>query len=367
MKRFLPILMIAVMIGSSFSYAVEGKKEEQKYLTYEKAVEIATKNSLELKKTQKKLDKIKTTEEELDDQSSQLREGLEVPPNADQLMDKVSLGLASAELEKELGKQSIKYTISLMELAIRNLFNQIDFAYDSIKVYEKEIELLKKELSIADIKMKRGLISQYDYNVLKTSLEGMEKSKTQKYLELNKLFLQLNQYLDLKDIETYQFVEIPYEFKSLVLEPEEVKLRGLQASSVNMQVVAKEHGVTMQQLVLNRDLYEGNRAIQQADLYIQQTEILQLKEDIRSGVVREYQNILLLEEKIGLLYRQKEVKVEELENEKIKLLAGKVSAFSLEQKKLELEKLDFQIEEAIKGYETAKIHFYNLYVTGSSM
>lgn len=367
MKKILPVALSIVMICSSYSYGGEVQKDKAKYLTYEKAVELAVKNSLEVKRTQKKLDKIEVSNEELDYQSQQLREGLFIPPNSDELMDKVSFGLEQGEMEKELGKQSIQYTKSMLEMAIRGLFNGIDSSYEAIRMHEKEIELLKKEISVADVKMKRGVISRYDYGLLKTSLDGMEKDKTQKYLELNKQFLELNKYLDLKDIGTYQFVEIPYEFHPLELSSDDVKIKGMQASSSNMQVTAKEHGVSLQKLLLNRDLYEGNKAIQMADIYIQETEILKLKEDIRAGVLREYQDILLMEEKIELLKREREVKVEEIENQKIKLLAGKVSAFSLEQKKLELEKYDLKIEEAIKMYETAKIHFNNLYVTGSSM
>lgn len=366
-RKMIPIALSLVMVFTTVSFANQTGKKEEKLLTYEKAVELAVKNSLEIKRSEKKISKQKTSDEELDFQGRVLIETMNENPEYDQMIDQVSFGLEKSVLEKEFYEKQVRYTKVILEFTIRNLFNEIDTVHEEIKLYDKEIAMLKKEIAIADVKKERGLISRYDYNVLDNSLQEIQKNKTQKYLILNKHLLELNKYLDLKDLNEYSIVEIPYSFKPLNLKEEEVKLKGLQASSANMQVVAKEHGVSLQKLILDRNLYEGSRAIRQADVYIDQTEILKLKEDIRSGVARDYQSLKLLQEKIELLQQQRDTKIEELENEKIKLVAGKVSSFSLEKKKMELEQMDVQIRELIKTYETAKIHFNQIYLTGSSM
>lgn len=366
-KKIIPVVLSLAMVCTTASYANHTEKKEAKLLTYEKAVELAVKNSLEIKRTEKQISKQETSNEELDFQGRILTDTINQNPEYDQMIDKVSFGLEKSILEKDFYEKQVRYTKVVLEFTIRNLFNEIDTVHEEIKLHDKEIGMLKKEIAIADVKKERGLISKYDYNALNNSLQEMQKNKTQKYLTLNKHLLELNKYLNLKDLNEYSIVEIPYSFKPLNLKEEEIKLKGMQASSANMQVAAKEHGVSLQNLILDRNLYEGSRAIRQADVYIDQTEILKLKEDIRSGVAREYQSLKLLQEKIELLQQQREIKVEELENEKIKLVAGKVSSFSLEKKKMELEQMDVQIQELIKAYETSKIHFNQIYLTGSSM
>lgn len=367
MKRVVSMMLGAVLFCTSCSYAEEIKKENMKVLTYEYALELAIQNSLDVKTTERKIKKVETQEKTLSDQAMGLVSSIEQNPNFDAMIEPVSFGLEKAYLDKEVYEQSIRYTKTMLESAIRTLFNGIDTSYQNIRMYEKEIDLKKEEIKIADIKFAGGLISKYDYAVLKTSLEAMEKELKKQHLELKKQVLELNQYLNLKDIDSYSIKTIVYEFKPIQMTNEQVKTRAFQASSANMQVTAKEHGISIQQLLLNRNLYEGNASVQQADIYIEQTELLKLKEDIRAGVFREYQNLELLRERIGLLEHQQRVKLEELENEKIKLVAGKVSSFSLEQKKVEIDKMDVQIKEMKKMYETSKIHFNNLHLAGSSM
>ncbi len=366
-KKICSLAVLFVVGASSFAFAVDKPNKEDHVLTYEKALELALYNSLEVKQTDKRLNKIDKTNKELDGESASLIRTMKYNPQYDMQMDGVIFGLEKAEKEKNLYSRSITYTKELISLAVRNQFNTIDSTNSDMKLCDEQINLKEKELQIANVKKSRGLISKHDYEALQNSLEELKKTKEQKKLGMNKALLELNHYLNLKDIQDYTIRPIAYEYQPLTLKNTEIETKALQASSVNMAVTAKEHGVSLQQLTLDRNLYQGNKAIQQADIYIDETEILKMKEDIRSGVKREYSDLKLLEEKIALLRQQQYNKEQELENEKTKLGYGKVSSFSVEQKELELKEMQHQYNELIKGYEMAKIHFNNLYFSGSSL
>lgn len=117
-----------------------------------------------------------------------------------------------------------------------------------------------------------------------------------------------------------------------------------------MSVVSKESGISLHQLLIDQNCF-GNRKIEQEDVYISQTESQKLKEDIRQGVKREYTNLKLTEEKIGILLYQIETKRQELQNDAVRLKYGKISKFSVEQKKMELLEMERQYQDLVKGYE----------------
>ena len=58
---------------------------------------------------------------------------------------------------------------------------------------------------------------------------------------------------------------------------------------------------------------------------------------------------------------------QEIENDEVRLKYGKISKFSVEQKKMQLSEMERQYTELTKEYELAKIHFENLYVSGSNL
>jgi hypothetical protein len=342
-------------------------KQVPKTLSYEKAVELAIKNSLDIKQIDRKLQKIETTNKELDKKSERLSiPGIDYPEKEDD-WNQLLYSLEKEDKEKKLNEFSARYTKRMLEDTIRNLFHSIEFSVLDLQDYDQQIQLKQKELQIAKVRYSVGKISRYDYDLIKTSLEGMKRTKEQKRLELQKQKLELNKYLRLNNLDEYTLVSIPYQYQPITLTDAELNSHAVRASHTNMDVVAKENGISLQQLLIDQNLVLGNRKIQQEDVYIANTENLKLKEDIREGVKREYANLKLTEERIELLLYRKEVMKQELQNDMVRLKYGKISKFSIEEKKMQLSELERQYTESVKEYELAKIHFQNLYVSGSNL
>ena len=364
-KRCVAVTLLFSMALTSIGFAQT--KQEPKTLSYEKAVELAIQNSLEIRQIDRKLQKVETTNKELDKTSNRLSSSPNDYPGKDEEWNKLVYSLEKEDKEKSLNEFSIRYTKRMLEDTIRKLFHSIESSVTEMKDYDKQIELKQKELQIAKVRYSVGKISRYDYDLLQTSLEGMKRTKEQKRLELQKQKLELNKYLRLKDLDEYTLLSIPYQYQPISLTDGQLDSHALRASHSNMSVIAKENGISLQQLLIDQNLVSGNRKIQQEDVYIANTENLKLKEDIREGVKREYSNLKLTEEKIELLLHKKETMKQEIENDEVRLKYGKISKFSVEQKKMQLSEMERQYTELTKEYELAKIHFENLYVSGSNL
>lgn len=364
-RKYVIATLVFSMVLTSMGFAQT--KAEPKTLTYEKAMELAIQNSLDIKQTQRKIQKGETTNEELDKQSNRLTLSTEEYPEKAQEWNQLIYSLEKAQKEKDLYEFSTRYTKRMLSDTIRNLFHSIESGYEDLSHSSKEIQLKEKDLEIAKLKYSVGKISKYDYDSMKTSLDSMKKDREQKIIELQKQKLELNKYLKLKHLDEYTLMPISYHYHPITLTEEQLDTYATRASHANMSIVAKESGISLQQLLIDQNLVLGNRKIEQEDVYIAQTESLKLKEDIRQGVKREYKNLKLMEEKIGILSYQKETKSQELQNDMVRLKYGKISKFSVEQKKMELVELERQYAQSVKEYELAKIHFENLYVTGSNL
>lgn len=364
-KRCVIFTLMLSMALTSVAFAQT--KEEQKTLTYEKAIELAIQNSLDIRQTERKIQKGEKENKELDKQSNRLTLSTEEYPEKAQEWNQLIYSLEKAEKEKDLYEFSTRYTKRLLTDTIRNLFHEIESSYTNLNHSQKEIQLKEKELGIAKLKYSVGKISKYEYDLMKTSLENMKKEREQKVIELQKQKLELNKYLKLKNLDEYTLVPIAYEYHPITLDEQQLDTYAIRASYVNMSVVSKESGISLHQLLIDQNLVLGNRKIEQEDVYISQTESQKLKEDIRQGVKREYTNLKLTEEKIGILLYQIETKRQELQNDAVRLKYGKISKFSVEQKKMELLEMERQYQDLVKGYEIAKLHFENLYVSGSSL
>lgn len=359
------VTLVFTMALTSIGFAQT--KQVPKTLSYEKAVELAIKNSLDIKQIDRKLQKIETTNKELDKKSERLSiPGIDYPEKEDD-WNQLLYSLEKEDKEKKLNEFSARYTKRMLEDTIRNLFHSIESSVLDLQDYDQQIQLKQKELQIAKVRYSVGKISRYDYDLIKTSLEGMKRTKEQKRLELQKQKLELNKYLRLNNLDEYTLVSIPYQYQPITLTDAELNSHAVRASHTNMDVVAKENGISLQQLLIDQNLVLGNRKIQQEDVYIANTENLKLKEDIREGVKREYANLKLTEERIELLLYRKEVMKQELQNDMVRLKYGKISKFSIEEKKMQLSELERQYTESVKEYELAKIHFQNLYVSGSNL
>lgn len=359
------VTLVFTMALTSIGFAQT--KQVPKTLSYEKAVELAIKNSLDIKQIDRKLQKIETTNKELDKTSERLSiPGIDYPEKEDD-WNQLLYSLEKEDKEKKLNEFSARYTKRMLEDTIRNLFHSIESSVLDLQDYDQQIQLKQKELQIAKVRYSVGKISRYDYDSIKTSLEGMKRTKEQKRLELQKQKLELNKYLRLNNLDEYTLVSIPYQYQPITLTDAELNSHAVRASHTNMDVVAKENGISLQQLLIDQNLVLGNRKIQQEDVYIANTENLKLKEDIREGVKREYANLKLTEERIELLLYRKEVMKQELQNDMVRLKYGKISKFSIEEKKMQLSELERQYTESVKEYELAKIHFQNLYVSGSNL
>ncbi len=99
---------------------------------------------------------------------------------------KLQNSLKSLDLNTQVAKDGIA-------LNVKSLFNSIKAAQDQIDLYEQNMEIQKKNIQIAEIKMNLGLLSQLEYDNTVSTYNITEANKTNLEIEVNNSFRSLNE------------------------------------------------------------------------------------------------------------------------------------------------------------------------------
>ena len=320
-KKFILSSVLAFSVMNPFAvYADVVKSEtvqEPTILTYEKAVELAIKESNDLKNL--KLDKESKTIK-IDDALDQFGTSLYDPQV-----------LALMKLQKS-DKINTDKTAKMENYIKQALAFKIKSTFTNINLMEKDLELKKMQLSNMNkkrdtlaLKLEYGMESRtnlttkdIEINQAKKDIEKLEKELEEQYIELNKS-------IGYDSFKRYEIEKIALEYEPIKDTQEDIDFKATRAISSDINIWGKEQQLDIQRIDV--DFYalnyiSGLPSNKQAnptpykaldlDSKITSNEIEQAKEDLRKSVIDKYNSI----KKLEIAYENTNLKLKELEEKK---------------------------------------------------
>lgn len=320
-KKVILSSVLAFSVMNPFAvYADVVKSEtvqEPTMLTYEKAVELAIKESNDLKNL--KLDKESKTIK-IDDALDQFGTSLYDPQV-----------LALMKLQKS-DKINTDKTAKMENYIKQALAFKIKSTFTNINLMEKDLELKKMQLSNMNkkrdtlaLKLEYGMESRtnlttkdIEINQAKKDIEKLEKELEEQYIELNKS-------IGYDSFKRYEIEKIALEYEPIKDTQEDIDFKATRAISSDINIWGKKQQLDIQRIDV--DFYalnyiSGLPSNKQAnptpykaldlDSKITSNEIEQAKEDLRKSVIDKYNSI----KKLEIAYENTNLKLKELEEKK---------------------------------------------------
>jgi len=327
------------------------QEEEIKTLTVEEAVELAIKNSKNLKTIEENQS---ISEDDLKDTSSDLRyasEYAEVTSFAVQLRN-LTNRIANYKASTEIEKQSI-------ELSIIQVFVSIIEAEDKLDLYDQQIALDKKQLDISKLKVDLGLLSQSDYdeqlNSYNKTVAGRESLKN----SIDEAYISLNKVLGV-DLDKKYKIELDIEYEPLG----DVNLQTviMKALSTNQSIKEKEDAaeVAKYEYEVFSSLYMSGTKEEKEAAYSQSTRaVSDAKTALEQNIRKLYNSIINIETEYNTKIEDLELKKSQLELKELQLSLGKITEIELEDFKYQITSLESNIKSNIYSHDILVRQFNN--------
>ena len=320
-KKMILSSCMTMLILNPLSIFAETKEaeevQENSLLTYESAVEMAIKESNDLKNLK------------LENESTTIK--------TDDMLDNFGTSLYNPEvlalikLQKSDNINSEK--TSRMENYIKQALSfKIKSTFSNIKLMEKDLELKKAQLSNMNkkrdtlaLKLEYGMESRtnlttkdIEINQAKKDIEKLEKELEEQYIELNKS-------IGYDSFKRYEIEKIALEYEPIKDTQEDIDFKATRAISSDINIWGKEQQLDIQRIDV--DFYalnyiSGLPSNQQSspapyeslelDAKISSNDLEQAKKDLKNSVIQKYNSIKKLEN----TYDNTVLKLKDLEEKK---------------------------------------------------
>ena len=212
MKKALYILLTAVLfffLTAPLCVAGSANTEETtNSLSYEKAVDLALKNSIDLRNARQSV----VQAEEIRDRAAELR-GIGYLPvgpgynDEDAAARSVLLSFLQADISWQMAKKQVEITEEAIAFQVRAAFDDVRKKINEIELAGLSLDFTALKLKQAEIKVKYGAESPFNlqdiqsqYNEEKQRKELLDKQLSEAYLKLNNLLgLEESERYDLED------------------------------------------------------------------------------------------------------------------------------------------------------------------------
>lgn len=212
MKKFILSILISVMTlsinTSAFAAlssrngvdlakkrAQEEKQEEERILTYEKALNLALENNSSIKSLEDNLELMRDNKSRsIDSMGGMIGLSTSISAQYNEAISSIFGAVKQIDISLRDSKYSKEILEKSTEMLVKSNFISIIQNENTIALAEKNLELAQKELNNNTIKYNMGMISKNDYESLKTSVESrkseiatLKVNKETNYNNLNKL------------------------------------------------------------------------------------------------------------------------------------------------------------------------------------
>lgn len=344
-----------LMINPLPIFAETNKVEETQettMLTYDKAVELAIKESNDLKNLK------------LEHESTTIKNDDIFDNFGTSLYDPEVLALMKLQKSDKINTDK---TAKMENYIKQALTFKMKSTFTNINLMEKDLELKKMQLSNMNkkrdtlaLKLEYGMESRtnlttkdIEINQAKKDIEKLEKELEEQYIELNKS-------IGYDSFKRYEIEKIALEYEPIKDTQEDIDFKATRAISSDINIWGKEQQLDIQRIDV--DFYalnyiSGLPSNKQAnptpykaldlDSKITSNEIEQAKEDLRKSVIDKYNSI----KKLEIAYENTNLKLKELEEKKRILEVAIQAGTAINQ---DYEDLLLGIEEVNNGIERIK-------------
>lgn len=319
-KILISSCLTLLMINPLPIFAETNKVEETQettMLTYDKAVELAIKESNDLKNL--KLEHESTTiknDDVFDNFGSSLYDPEVLALMKLQKSDKINTD-KTAKMENYI-KQALTFKM-------KSTFTNINLMEKDLELKKLQLANMIKKRDTLALKLEYGMESRtnlttkdIEINQAKKDIEKLEKELQEQYIELNKS-------IGYESFERYEIEKIALEYEPIKDTQEDIDFKATRAISSDINIWGKEQQLDIQRIDV--DFYalnyiSGLPSNKQAnptpykaldlDSKITSNEIEQAKEDLRKSVIGKYNSI----KKLEIAYENTNLKLKELEEKK---------------------------------------------------
>lgn len=357
-KKMILSSCMTMLILNPLSIFAETKEaeevQENALLTYESAVEMAIKESNDLKNL--KLENESTTiknDDIFDNFGTSLYDPEVLALMKLQKSDKINTD-KTAKMENYI-KQALTFKM-------KSTFTNINLMEKDLELKKLQLSNMKKKRETLALKLEYGMESRtnlttkdIEINQAKKDIEKLEKELEEQYIELNKS-------IGYDSFKRYEIEKIALEYEPIKDTQEDIDFKATRAISSDINIWGKEQQLDIQRIdvdfyALNyidglpssKQKYAPSTPYEALDLDSQITsnDIEQAKKDLKNSVIDKYNSI----KKLEIAYENTNLKLKELEEKKRILEVAIQAGTAINQ---DYEDLLLGIEEVNNGIERIK-------------
>jgi|GEM_PF-4011425 len=389
MKKALYILLTAVLfffLTAPLCVAGSANTEETtNSLSYEKAVDLALKNSIDLRNARQSV----VQAEEIRDRAAELR-GIGYLPvgpgynDEDAAARSVLLSFLQADISWQMAKKQVEITEEAIAFQVRAAFDDVRKKINEIELAGLSLDFTALKLKQAKIKVKYGAESPFNlqdiqsqYNEEKQRKELLDKQLSEAYLKLNNLLgLEESERYDLEDetsalqdeetsdgLEEEETDALEEDDSLSVFLEEKIDLDAhiSRALSDHPSIWLQEQKIKLAEYEL--ELYTYNvgappYAAKQIEVTKEKNNLASLRQNVETALRSSYYQLKQMEDQ----YRTLEESLSRAENmlkmTRVRHSVGMAITSDIRQAELAVAQIQIQMENILIAYEQLKQLFY---------
>ncbi len=368
-KSIAAACMAFAVLFTSTAFAAQPAKDEKIVLTYDKAVELATKNNTKLSTLEDSIDYMEKNQEITVESMGSTAAMMSDPETRTMTMQMGNLLTSAQTLETNI--QTSKYNKDLIKIGneylVKNYFN-------GIKLAESGLELAKKNASIAQdkynqdiVKSRLGMVSKNDLQTSKSAFDTSRNTVEQTELAIEKTYDSMKTALG---IDTSKEVEIDYEIS---YEPYELgrsiesyittsisKAPSIKIAEANLDLAKRLKNISTYETAVYSYLEKENNVSSAS------RNVKDAKDNMKTNITNAYNDIKTLEtERESLETALKDAKTT-YETAKTNYAVGNVTSLTLKQAELGVENAENNLVTNAYNHDLKVFAFNNPSILGSS-
>jgi outer membrane protein TolC len=338
------------------------------YLTYEEAVELALKNSMELKNARQDV----VQAEEMRDHLSRMRTFGYTPfgpgyDYQDALDRELLLNFLQADIAWQMARKQVGILEEAIALQVRSAYDAVLKKLDEIEVSDLTLAYAAEKVRQAEIKAERGMESLFnlqmlreDYNEEKQKRDVLEKQLEEAFLGLNELLgLEKEERPNLKGEFLPDWLEDVNLERHLTRVLNGNPLLWLQEQKIRMA----EYGLALYTYNVGAEPYK----VKEIDVLKEKNNLAAMKEDLETTILSLYNQLQQLENQYALLEVNLAKAQKALDAVTARYAQGMAVAIDVQQAELAIAQLENQLQNILITYEQLKILFEKPWLKSASL
>ena len=377
MKKIIRSILIFSFIISSLSFSIFADSNgKENTLTIEKAIEMALRNDIEIRKNNRQSDIIREQGELLNRRVNPLLEFPELLLANPAISTEFTRGAETINFNIDRIRRANENIVETTKLRAYGLFNSISQKESEIELLEEKLAFQLKNLDLTRTSFELGFRSEAEHRKSIEDFQTLQNEVTNKKEELNKEFRELNLFLGERDIfQRYDIEPVKYEFERLIQDNTRLEINIQNAINRNFMVWLKERNLDLKDLdirlysvVLPSLIRAGETpepmSVKELELSLASTELTELRRDVRENVIQKYNSLIQLEKAIDSLRLNIAILERELELSRVRLDTGLMTSLQVKQLELQLNELKSILENQIMQHGYLKFVYENPALAG---